>query len=293
VDTGSVTSNPAGIRVSPFFGYPYSPLPGDIMPGKGYWVKTNAAGKLYFASGPVPNRPAVSEANPLERLNTITITDAAGVSQTLYFGTRTNENAGSYEMPPAPPAGAFDARFDGGQMVQTHPATVEQVIDLPILIQSSAYPLTVSWKVSGSASYELNDGLGGEVFASRAVAGEGTMKITGSSVSRVVLRVVGSEGVPSEYALMQNYPNPFNPTTNIRFALPVDSRVTVEIYNMLGQKVRTLFSGDQAAGYHVIEWNGTGSRGQTLGSGVYFLQMSAAGSNGRTFSDVRKLIMLK
>jgi hypothetical protein len=202
-----------------------------------------------------------------------------------------------YPMPPLPPAGAFDARFessDGGLMVKTHPAKVENVVDLPITIQSVSYPLTVSWKVAGTgASYELSDGVGGQAFASRPVGGEGSMTITRSSVNRIVLRVTGGEALPTEYALMQNYPNPFNPVTSIRFALPVDGRVNVEVFNVVGQRVRTLLNEEQKAGYHLVEWNGSADYGHSLGSGVYFLRLSARGNDGSTFNETRKLMLLK
>jgi flagellar hook assembly protein FlgD len=96
-----------------------------------------------------------------------------------------------------------------------------------------------------------------------------------------------------DFALSQNYPNPFNPTTNIKYALPVESKLTMEIYNVIGQRVRTLVNDVQVAGYHVAEWDGTGNGGQQLASGVYFLQISAKGVNGKSFNDVRKLVMMK
>jgi hypothetical protein len=194
-------------------------------------------------------------------------------------------------MPPAPPEGSFDARFEsseGGLMVQTHPVEVSTVIDLPITVQSSAYPLTVSWSLKGDGSYELSEGV-----TSHLVRGEGALRIANSEVRRLVLKVTGSSSLPKEFSLSQNYPNPFNPTTNIKYALPVDSKLTMEIYNVLGQRVRTLISNDLPAGYHVVEWNGTGNAGQQLASGVYFLQMSATGINGKKFSEIRKLMMMK
>jgi flagellar hook assembly protein FlgD len=73
----------------------------------------------------------------------------------------------------------------------------------------------------------------------------------------------------------------------------VDSRVTVDLYNIIGQRVRTLVNDNVAAGYHIAEWDGTGNAGQQLASGVYFLQMSAQGVNGKSFNEIRKLMMLK
>ena len=176
-------------------------------------------------------------------------------------------------------------------MAQTHAEEVTEVIDMPIVIQSSAYPLTVSWKVTGtSGTYELSDGVGGL----HAVRGEGTLRITNSEVSHLVLKVTGGvSGLPKEFSLSQNYPNPFNPTTNIEYALPVESKLTMEIYNVLGQRVRTLVNDVRPAGYHAAEWNGTGNGGQQLASGVYFLHLSVKGVNGKSFNEIRKLMMMK
>ena len=173
-------------------------------------------------------------------------------------------------------------------MVQTHAAEVSEVIELPIAIQSSAYPLTVTWNVAGTeATYELSDGSG----ASHPVRGEGRVRI--STGEQLILKVTGGGTLPKEFALSQNYPNPFNPTTSIKYALPVDSKLTMEVYNVLGQRVRTLLNGDQPAGYHSVEWNGTGNSNQQLASGIYFLQMSATGNNGKKFNEIRKLLLLK
>jgi hypothetical protein len=274
----------------------------QLTPGQAYWVRSNAAGVFVLANplvaGPAKVQPSEGKALN-EVLNSVTITDSKGGSQTLYFGADANTEVpvSYYTMPPAPPVGAFDARFentDGGTMVQTHAAEVADVVEFPVSIQSVAYPLTVTWKVNkGVASYELADGRGGQVFHARDMRGEGSMKITNSSVNRFSVKLVGNGQLPKEFALSQNYPNPFNPTTNIRFALPVQSRVEMEVYNVLGQRVNTLVKENLAAGYHVAEWNGTGSTGQQMGSGTYFLKISAVGDNGRTFSEVRKLLLLK
>jgi len=89
--------------------------------------------------------------------------------------------------------------------------------------------------------------------------------------------------LPKEFALYQNYPNPFNPTTKIKYDLPNDSRVTISIYNLIGQEVATLVDENQEAGFKSVEWN-AGS----LPSGMYVYRLTA-----NTFSDVKKMLLLK
>jgi hypothetical protein len=298
-----VTPSVTGLRASNFFKYSNGyVVTTTIEPGLGYWVKTSSAGSFFMhATGPAAKQATgePTAGGSVDALNTLTIRDAKGGTQTLYFGADASGEipVSMFAMPPSPPVGAFDARFenaDGGTMVQTHAVKVTEAVEFPVTIQSVAYPLTISWNVSkGTASYELTDGQGGRVFHAKEMQGEGTMKIANSNVSKFSVKLVGDGLLPTEFALSQNYPNPFNPTTNVKYALPVQSRVTMEVYNVLGQRVRTLVSDDQVAGYHVIEWDGMGNGGQHLASGVYFLQLSAKGTNGKSFSDVRKLMMLK
>jgi hypothetical protein len=300
VDTSTIVSVPPGIRASAWFAYAagYTQTT-QIVPGKGYWVKASAAGKFVFANpltAPAKTEGGVSAA---DILHSVTITDANGNAQTLYFGADANNELplAMYDMPPAPPTGAFDARFEsneGGTMVKAHAAKVDGPVEFTIDVMSAAYPLTVTWNVNGgTAAYQLGDGNGGKSFASREMVGEGSIKVTNSSVTKLSIKLIGDGQLPAEFALNQNYPNPFNPTTNIRYALPVDSKLTMEVYNVLGQRVRTLVNTDMVAGYHEVEWNGLSSDGQQLASGVYFLQMAAKGTNGKSFSDVRKLMLLK
>jgi hypothetical protein len=79
-----------------------------------------------------------------------------------------------------------------------------------------------------------------------------------------------SELLPDEFSLFTNYPNPFNAKTTIRYALPKDSRVKLEIYDLLGRRVSTLVDGFMKAGYHSITWD---AKDQT--SGVYFYKLSS------------------
>ncbi len=96
--------------------------------------------------------------------------------------------------------------------------------------------------------------------------------------------------VPHQFALDQNYPNPFNPSTLIHYQLPVASHVTMKIYNILGQEVRTLVNDVQNAGYLSVTFDASG-----LPSGMYFYRLQAIATSEATaaFSDVKKLLLIK
>ncbi|HEY3296072.1 MAG TPA: T9SS type A sorting domain-containing protein [bacterium] len=110
------------------------------------------------------------------------------------------------------------------------------------------------------------------------------------SIGGFVFRNVGGAGVddpvaarPSGYELADNYPNPFNPSTSIQFVLPRASRVSLTIYNLLGEEVASLVDGMLSEGSHTVQFNGS-----TMGSGVYFYRLKTDG-----FVSTKKMIMLK
>jgi hypothetical protein len=102
--------------------------------------------------------------------------------------------------------------------------------------------------------------------------------------------VLGVDGVslPTEFALFNNYPNPFNPVTNITYDIPEVSDVTLEIYNVMGQRVRTLATGSHEPGRYQIMWNATNDYGQGLSSGMYIYRIQAG-----DFVSVKKLVLMK
>jgi hypothetical protein len=93
---------------------------------------------------------------------------------------------------------------------------------------------------------------------------------------------------PSRYELYQNYPNPFNPTTVIEYALPEAGQVKIEIYNLAGQKVRTLVDSYHEAGKYRIHWDGTDDNGARVSSGIYIYRLVSSGN-----VIARKMILLK
>ena len=135
--------------------------------------------------------------------------------------------------------------------------------------QTNAYSYTDKTVGTGSYSYRL-----------KQVDFDGTFEY--SNVVEVEV------AVPAEFALDQNYPNPFNPSTKIAFRLAVDSKVSLKVFDILGQEVTSLVNGNLVAGGHSVDFDAS-----SLNSGVYLYRIEATGVDGSNFVDVKKMILTK
>jgi hypothetical protein len=95
--------------------------------------------------------------------------------------------------------------------------------------------------------------------------------------------VVEIELIPTKYELYQNYPNPFNPNTNIKFSLPEATRISIRVYNTVGEEITEILNKEYEAGYHKVEFNAG-----NYASGIYFYRLES-----KSFNDVKKLILIK
>ncbi len=291
VKPSRVYSYPDDIITSSFYKYANGYTIADsLLPMRGYWVKVNTSGAIVLNLDSASFPKHSSLIGELDRLNSLHVTDGAGGTQTLNFGNANDINPEKYELPPVPPRGIFDARFTSGRMVEL--ADQRTAKDIPIEIASAAYPISINWKIGegqhGTSSLLID---GKEI----AIRGNGSVSVA-SSKSSVVLHLNPVSGqLPKEFALEQNYPNPFNPTTSIRYALPVDAHVSVKIFNVLGQQVKTIVDAEQNAGEKTILWNGALENGVTAPSGIYFYRLDAASliDPGKTFSQMRKMMLVK
>lgn len=107
-----------------------------------------------------------------------------------------------------------------------------------------------------------------------------------SSGVSIITGVENETGVPVEYALGQNFPNPFNPSTTIKFAIPAEGRVVIQLYDIMGERVAVLLDETKNAGYHSIQFNTSDINGLT--SGVYFYRINAG-----SFVETKKLMLMK
>ena len=99
--------------------------------------------------------------------------------------------------------------------------------------------------------------------------------------------------LPSLFTLNQNYPNPFNPSTKISYNLPFDAKVTMEVFNIAGEKVGSLVNDEKAAGYYTVDFNSTMVHGN-LSSGVYIYRLEATDKlSGKNFISVKKMVLVK
>lgn len=166
----------------------------------------------------------------------------------------------------------YRADWENGEYTRlnTVPLQLTQYLD------SSAPDSSVVWyKVT--AVYG-DDNWSAESFASNIDPGSRNLP---SSVSEI-------PQIPVSFFVSQNYPNPFNPTTLISFGIPRDSEVKVEIFNLLGQRVRTLLREQEKAGYKTVIWDGKDDAGKGVTSGVYFYRVDAG-----SFHDTKKMTLLR
>jgi hypothetical protein len=253
-----------------------------LQPGKAYWVRASRDGMLTLDGTPDPGarESNLSEQAPTELSpSVLTFHDAAGRTGSVSFAPP-GTGYTTIDLPPAPPAGAFDVRFSSGRSREI--TAPESVRELAIDLSGARYPVTLEWNAPQPArgaalvihGVAFPMGTKGSVEIAEALSG-GTL--------RCYLRLGAANEIPVSFTLAQNYPNPFNPRTVIGFSIPSDGRVVLEVYNTLGQRVRTLVDEVAKAGFRSVAFDGEG-----LSSGVYFYRLRAGADIA-----VRKMMLLR
>jgi hypothetical protein len=222
------------------------------------------------------------------------------------------------ELPPKPPTGVFDFRatdhrssgacLGTGQRVHMQETAKLDTFKVDFQPGDGGYPFTLSWGAhadwiaSDWATLIIQDAFGGFLInvnmktdTSVLVSNPAitTLNIIGTSNAAGTLDVDrDGDRIPQRFALEQNYPNPFNPSTTIRFAVEKAAFTDVAIYNVIGQKVRTLAADLLTPGFYTTTWNGTDDNGTPVTTGIYYVRMVASGENA-DFNALRKLLFLK
>jgi hypothetical protein len=192
---------------------------------------------------------------------------------------------GGYEIAHTifPAKGAFDVRFDSHSMAAWPPGRTSGRAG--ILISSARYPITIAWEApteTGTLSLDV----GGSIVP---MDGPGSVNVPAPAAIAVTGQAASAQ-VPNGYSLEQNNPNPFNPSTTITYTVPVESRVDLGVYNMLGEQVANLVDQVVPEGTHTARWE-PGS----LPAGVYFCRIEAADAAdpSKAVRLTRKMLYLK
>ncbi|MBM4176845.1 MAG: choice-of-anchor D domain-containing protein [Ignavibacteria bacterium] len=271
VPVSGVTSTPSGIIASQFYGYSAGYFtPTTLNFGKGYWIKVSQSGTLNLPTLTSKNAEFEMRSAELEKFSKLIVKDSDGNETTLYL-TKDEICGSRYELPPIPPSGVFDARFSSDRLV-------ENIINgsKELSISTLAYPVKI--KVEGT-QIRVKDIVSGKIIDAMLNDGEEVI-IENNKLNKFSIESIE---LPAKFELMQNYPNPFNPSTTIRFALPIESKVTLSIYNILGEKVVELINQQIEAGYHQVKFNA-----HNLASGTYIYGIQIG-----DFINSKKMLIVK
>ena len=197
--------------------------------------------------------------------------------QILYFGNEIEvENQLSYSLPPKPPEGAFDIRFNGGWRLVKDYGEVE--------VMSTSEIITIAYDIKMEAGEHMNWVLTSESGSEYTLEGTGEIKVPTEATFTLERKTV----MPIAFTLHQNYPNPFNPITNLRYDLPEQAQVTLTVFDLMGRQITQLVNTTQESGYKSVQWNATNSFGKPVSAGVYHYQIQAG-----EFVQTKKMVLLK
>ncbi|MBA4311382.1 MAG: hypothetical protein C0417_02015 [Chlorobiaceae bacterium] len=282
VSASSVTSSPAGIISSMFFGYDNGYLNSDyLIPARGYWVKSSSSGSVMLsAPGAQSQKKNNSLTQMLQNSDKLILLDAAGFEQKLYLA-RNLPSGLSYsflESPPLPPEGIFDARFNSNRFIEI----ANNAAEFPISIKSAVYPLSVIIQSNSPDGTVLLNIDGKNIGQSN-----NSSTILDKEPSSFSLVVRPSAPLPTQFILEQNYPNPFNPSTIVNYQLPIANRVTIKVYDILGVEIATLVDGYKEAGTYTVDFD-AGTIAGGLPSGIYLYKMNV---NKSTY--IKKMVYMR
>ena len=256
---------------------------GNLQPGEGYYVKVNADCNLDFDCPPGLPKAAVQVAQRQEPQHFHPAVEGNPYKPMSLYLTHLSIDGAALE------AGDEVALLDKDQIVAAAviPETLDSENPLELIAamddgsgagftEGNVMTFRIWKKASGeeiaieSSAVQFLDPASGEAAQPVAFQGFGT---AAASIS-ISTAAEDAAQLPADFTLEQNYPNPFNPSTRITFGLPDAAQIRLEIYDLTGHLVRTLYDGTQAAGVHTLEWNGSNDYGDRVASGVYFYRLT-------------------
>ena len=248
----------------------------SLIPGSGYWIRASNSGTVSISTNSA--KMGIHDFNDrTKNANEIIIN-----GQNLYFGISIPPSEElSYTLPPQPPSGAFDARFDGDKYIVNNRGIIEIMNPSELLsISYNIVKMDEEWilKIPESDIEYL-------------LTGKGHINLE-SNIEMLILEKVQNGLTPESFQVVKVFPNPFNPVTNINFSLPnselSEQFVTINIYDITGKIVKEIHNGKMKKDDYKIQWDGTNNFGTHVSAGVYLLTV-----NTNKFNYNKKLLFLK
>lgn len=244
------------------------------------WIKTASAPHGEFNPQPyaLPINEIMAKPNSLD---TLYMACGENLSNAI---VRTFDGGYTLESISLEAVGMFEGAFEAVAINKHHPDSIYFAVRRDILVYEadSNRTTTLFRGYPGELTHTLlyDDLTMGSSSGFYEIKSHGTKKPVGIGSGKSLL--------PGSVRLEQNYPNPFNPSTTIGFYLPSAGKVKLQIFNILGQRVKTLRDAPMAAGTHKLLWNAAG-----LSSGIYFYRLQVKLKDGRQKTYTRKLMLLK
>jgi Secretion system C-terminal sorting domain/Viral BACON domain len=242
----------------------------------GYWVKVSQNGTLTYHDGPLPGSSIMVKA---EEAADLTL-GAGGVYATTRWMNLYSRNL-TLDGKPVASGSVVEAFSKDGLKVGSFVMTKSNKFGFMPVYADDPTTSVVEGVIPGeSFTLAINGNATSEEFVWGNVGDN-------AEVLNLSAKTTGGS-LPTSFSLNQNYPNPFNPTTTISFALPTAGKARVEVFDLLGRQVATIFDGYATAGETRVTWDSRNSGGMPVSSGVYFYRLTAD-----KFTETKKMTLLK
>ncbi|MCK5832192.1 hypothetical protein KAH81_00820 [bacterium] len=239
--------------------------------GEAYWLLLSGTGDFYSEAGMA--KGIVDD--PVIDWNINIDIDGSPIELAYSTHAESGIDAADIVMPPAPPSGAFSPCFvdESGYryLREVRPDGVWNI--------SAPYGSIISWNAKALPSVELEIVTDFGTFDMHKVE---SIEFLGTA------KVVTKGVLPTEFTLGQNVPNPFNATSTVPFSVPVDSRVSIKIYDINGHTISTLVESYVEVGSHRVVWDGLDDLGRSVPCGIYLCRMEAG-----SFAETRRMLLVK
>jgi hypothetical protein len=267
--SSELTTSPPGLIEGPVYGFSGTyEVADNLIPGYGYWIKLIGDGQIIIPEWLEKAKKLVEFFQ--DSWGKIIITDNADRSFILYT-VNGKVDLSLYELPPVPPSGMFDIRYESGRIA-------EDINQLTQIIQMTGIEHPIKVRIE-NMTIRLQDETGKEI--NEIVRSGEEITIRNREIS---ILMISEDRVPEEFVLYQNYPNPFNPSTSIKFAIPKESLVSLSIYNVLGELLKSIVEEKiMKPGYYEYEFSAI-----NISSGVYFYRIKAG-----DFIQSRKMVLVR